>query len=99
MMIKKGEIKNFLLGIVNSYSQVFFSDNKILAGILILVSFFDPNAGLIALSSVFFTNLIAYHLGFHKTEIFKGLFGFNSLLVGLGIGYYFEASIELMIVV
>ncbi len=98
-MIKKGEIKNFLLGIVNSYSQVFFSDNKILAGILILVSFFDPNAGLIAFSSVFFTNLIAYHLGFHKTEIFKGLFGFNSLLVGLGIGYYFEASIELMIVV
>lgn len=84
------EIKDFLTGILNSYSQVFFSDKKVFAIILILVTFVDLFAGICGLFSVLVTSLTAYWLGFDKSQINKGIYGFNSLLVGLGIGIYFS---------
>lgn len=91
--------REFLNGIIKSYSQIFFAENVKFSWILLLVSFFDPTTGLAGLSSVLLTNVIAYRLGFNRTEIAKGLYGFNSLLVGLGMGYYFEASPELYLVI
>ena len=82
----------FAKSVLNSYSQVFFSDNRIFSVILLLVSFMDPNAGMSGLIAVIITNLVAWRLGFNRTEIEKGYYGFNSLLVGLGIGYFFAAS-------
>lgn len=90
---------DFINGILNSYSQVFFATNKLFAIILILVSLMDPNAGLAGFLSVVIANITAYGLGFNKLEINKGLYGFNSLLVGLGMGYYFQASIPLLIMI
>jgi urea transporter len=98
-MFNKTSISTVLRASLLSYSQVFFSDNKLFATILLLVSFIDPGAGFAGLASAFITNVVAYELGFNKTEIKSGLYGFNSLLVGLGIGYYFEASFELYIIV
>ncbi len=89
----------FLTGIINSYSQVFFSDNRPFAIILLAVSFIDPNAGMAGLVAVIITNLTAWNLGFNRNEIEKGLFGFNSLLVGLGIGYFFAPSVELYLII
>ncbi len=99
MRLSKIPFKPFLRGIINSYSQVFFSDHRIFAIILLLVSFIDPNTGVIGLVSVFISNLTAWKLGFNRNEIEKGLFGFNSLLVGLGIGYFFVPSVELYLIV
>jgi urea transporter/murein DD-endopeptidase MepM/ murein hydrolase activator NlpD len=90
-------LKAFLNGIMSSYSQVFFSDNRLFAIILILVSLIDYNAGLTGLVAVITSNIIALSFGFYKTEIEKGLYGFNSLLVGLGLGSYFAPSFELFI--
>lgn len=89
----------FINGILNSYSQVFFATNRSFSIILIVVSMIDLNSGLAGFLSVVAANLTAYGLGFNRQEISKGLFGFNSLLVGLGIGYYFKASIPLLIIV
>lgn len=90
---------DFINGILNSYSQVFFATNKLFAIILILISLMDPNAGLAGFLSVVIANITAYGLGFNRLEINKGLYGFNSLLVGLGIGYYFQASIPLLVII
>ncbi len=98
-MDKPASISAFFRGVTNSYSQVFFSDNLIFAIILIFISFIDPGAGLAGLSAVIITNFIALNLGFNKIEIEKGLYGFNSLLVGLGIGYFFAFSPELFLVI
>ncbi len=86
-------------GILRSYSQVFFANNPFFAIILLLVSFFDPNAGLAGLISVITSVVTAKQLGFYKPEVENGLFGFNSLLVGLGIGYYFVPSLETYLIV
>jgi urea transporter/murein DD-endopeptidase MepM/ murein hydrolase activator NlpD len=92
-------IKLFLRALPNSYGQVFFSDHRFFALILILVTFFDLYAGLLGLLSVVTTNLVGFVLGFDGKRISKGVFGFNSLLVGLGLGIYFEPSFQLLLVI
>lgn len=86
----KTAIKSILL----SYSQVFFSNNLWFSSILILVSFFDFWGGLSGFLAVVSTNIFALIIGFNKSNIKQGYYGFNSLLVGLGIGVYYAPSIE-----
>ncbi len=59
----------------------------------------DPNSGIAGLISVIVANITAIGLGFNKRDVEKGLYGFNSLLVGLGVGYYFDANIQLFIII
>jgi len=98
-MLKSKQIQSIYQGTISSYSQVFFSNHKPFAYILLVVSFFDPGAGFAGLTSALITNIMAYQMGFNREEIKNGLYAFNGLLVGLGIGYYFKASIELYIIV
>jgi len=86
-------------GVLNSYSQIFFSDNKLLSILLIIVSFIDPYAGITGIVSVIITNIFAIWLGYDKIKISKGYYGFNVLLVGLGLGVYFQLSLALLVIV
>ena len=92
-------IKKFTSTVLNSYSQVFFSENKIFAVILIIVSFIDIWAGASGLLAVLTANITAYIMGYNKTSIRKGIDGFNALLVGLGAGLSFSPGLELYIIV
>lgn len=92
-------IKDFLTGIINSYSQIFFSNNKVFGGLLFLVSFFDIWSGLGGLLAVIASNGFAYALGFDRYKIKKGTYSYNGLLTGLGIGLYFQPSIELFSII
>ncbi|MBN2598769.1 MAG: urea transporter [Marinifilaceae bacterium] len=84
---------------LNSYAQVFFSRNKAFAALLLAVSFFDPWAGTAGLISILTANLVAYKMGFSTYYIKDGSYGFNSLLVGLGIGLYFQPGLEITVLV
>jgi urea transporter len=95
-------IKNILFwgeAILNSYAQVFFSRNKTFALLLLLVSFFDIWAGVSGLISIVVANGIAFIMGFSPFYIKDGTYGFNSLLVGLGIGLYFQPGLEIVLLV
>ncbi len=97
-MSKLKETFNFqYAGLLNSYAMVFFSKNRVFAWILLVVSFFDPVAGISGLISVVTANSVARIIGFNRYNIQSGFYGFNALLVGLGIGVYFQFTIELMI--
>lgn len=74
---------------LNSYAQVFFSDKPLFAWLLIAVTFLDYVAGLSGLFAVLVTVALSYLIGLDKHKIAKGLYGFNSLLVGLALGVYF----------
>lgn len=95
----KEKILELRLGVLNSYSQIFFSDNKALSVLLIIVSFIDPYAGLTGIISVLITNIFAIWLGYDKTKITKGYYGFNVLLVGLGLGVSFQFTLSLLVIV
>jgi urea transporter/murein DD-endopeptidase MepM/ murein hydrolase activator NlpD len=89
----------FLSSILNSYSQVFFSDHRGFAVLLMVVTFFDPWAGLAGLAAVLATSVVAFMMNFDRETIAKGLYGFNSLLVGLGLGVYFAMSWHLAFII
>jgi len=80
--------------VLNSYTQVYFSNNRVFAVILLAVTFFDPWAGLSGLLSVVFANAIAYIVGFNRVNIRLGYYGFNSLLTGLGLGIYYHPGLQ-----
>jgi urea transporter/murein DD-endopeptidase MepM/ murein hydrolase activator NlpD len=62
------------------------------------VTFFDFWAGLSGLISIIVSNTMAYLIGFNRENIKKGYYGFNSLLVGLALGVYYQPGLEFFIV-
>jgi urea transporter/murein DD-endopeptidase MepM/ murein hydrolase activator NlpD len=83
--------------LLNSYSMVFFSKDHLFAFILLIVTFFDPVAGICGIASVLVSNLFAWGIGFSRFNISSGFYGFNSLLVGLGLGVHFQMTPEFLI--
>jgi len=93
-MLKSEKLLNEIFtSSLNSYSMVFFSKNHLLAVFLILVSFFDIYSGLAGLLSVLSANLMARFLGLNHYNIASGFYGFNALLVGLGLGIAIQPSL------
>src|SRR6056297_136724 len=91
--------KEILHSILNSYSQVFFSTSKTLAVFLVIISFFDYGAGIGGLVAVLIANALAWGLGYNAYYLRSGLYGFNALLVGLGVGLFYQPSPELYVLV
>jgi len=93
-MLKRQYIDTFrnvvLPATLNSYSVIFFFNNKLLAWVILLVSFFNFYAGLSGLIAVVVSVLIANRMGFDKTQLKKGLYSFNGLLTGIGMGTFFD---------
>lgn len=93
------KLQLFFKGVLRSYSQVFFTDNMGLSIPLLLVSFIDLPTGICGLLAVIVSNGAASLIGFDEIRIARGLYGFNSLLVGLGLGNGFQFSPEIIVVV
>ena len=85
--------------ILNSYSQVFFSTSKILAVFLLAISFFDYGAGIGGLLAVVIANTIAWRLGYNQYLLRSGMYGFNALLAGLGVGLFYQPSLEVYVLI
>ena len=95
----KEKLNILLSSTLGSYSQIFFSNNKIFSVILILISFFDIWAGVFGIIAVLLTNTLALVFSFNKYNIKTGYYGFNSLLVGLGVGLLFVPTFKLLIII
>ena len=88
----------FVNSTINSYSEVFFAKNIFFGILMIAVTFLDPVTGLCGLLSVIITNLLAAFIGLPREAIYDGRYGFNSLLVGLGLGFYYSPNTALFII-
>ena len=84
--------KKIASSLVNSYSQIFFSDNHVLGVVLLMVTFFNINAGISGIIAIVVSNTAALLMGLNRAKIISGLYGFNALLVGLGLGVYYNFS-------
>jgi urea transporter len=91
--------KEIIQSVLNSYSQVFFSTSELLAVFLLLISFFDYGAGIGGLMAVLIANFLAWILGYNKYLLVNGLYGFNALLVGLGVGLFYQPSPALFLLI
>lgn len=86
-----------LNGLINSYAQIFFSQDKWYAVILLVLSMLDFRLGLGGLSAVLLTNLMAHILGFSKEKIGSGLYGFNAIFIGLSMVYKFHVNTSFLV--
>lgn len=84
-------------GIAGSYSQVFFSDNKVLAGLLLGATFLDPVAGGSGLLAVIFAVLFVNGIGLNPVLVNNGTYTFNVLLTGLALGAFYDFSLTYVI--
>ena len=75
---------------LNSYTMVFFSKNRWFGAILFAVTFFDLHAGAAGFIALVTANAFAWALGLNRANILSGFYGFNALLVGLGMGISFQ---------
>lgn len=94
----KKVLSEFLKGLARSYSQVFFSENYWFAIPLIVVSFIDFSAGFSGLLAALSANIAAKQLHFDESTTQRGLYGFNALLVGLGLGYFYQLTLAIMLI-
>ncbi|MBI2281608.1 MAG: urea transporter [Bacteroidetes bacterium] len=88
-------------GLLNSFTQIYFSNNKIFAVILLLVTFFDFGGGFAAILAVLISQTTALFFNFDHKNIRNGTYTYNSAMVGVAIGifYQFNASLLILIVI
>lgn len=84
-------------GILNSYSQIFFSKNKIFALLLMFVTFFDVHLGLSGLLAILIVQFTAAVFNFSKEQIRSGAYTFNAVLVGIAIGNMYEYNVSFFV--
>ncbi len=85
-------IREHIRAVLNSYSIIFFSDKVFFAIIILAITFLEPFSGLCGLIALITANITADLLGFDRFSIKKGYYGFNSLLLGIGISIGLEAN-------
>ncbi|MCW3082986.1 MAG: hypothetical protein JWP12_352 [Bacteroidetes bacterium] len=93
----KEYIKLLKQGLPASYSQIFFSDQRLFAFMLLPASFIDPATGLSGLICVFMSLTAAHVLGLNPISARQGYYSFNSLLTGLVLGTTFQFNAALLI--
>jgi urea transporter/murein DD-endopeptidase MepM/ murein hydrolase activator NlpD len=87
-------IKDILIpATLNSYSVIFFFNNRLFAIILLIATFFNITAGLSGLIATITTVVIADRMGFDKILIKNGVLSFNALIAGIGLGTLFEPGV------
>ncbi len=79
-------------GLLNSYGQIFFSNMKIFSILLLIATFLDPAAGLCGVIAVLVSQATGIILGYSAKYIKDGTYTYNSLMVGLVLGYYYELN-------
>jgi urea transporter/murein DD-endopeptidase MepM/ murein hydrolase activator NlpD len=88
------KIKDTILpATLNSYSVIFFFNNRLFAVILLIASFFNLTAGLSGLIAAVTAVLIADKMGFDKILLRQGVYSFNALLAGIGLGTFYEPGL------
>jgi urea transporter len=88
----------FYQAFINSYSQLFFSDNRIFAYLLLLSSFIDPYAGISGAVAVLSAILFSYWIGLDRSSIKYGVYSFNALMLGLVTGITYQIGWQFGIV-
>ena len=60
--------------------------------LLLIVSFFNPYAGLSGLIAVLLAIAVSYFTGLNKTSIQNGIYSYNALIIGIGMGAIYNFS-------
>ncbi len=86
------DIRKITNSLLESYSYLLFSNSPTIGALLLLLSFINVSAGVHAIVAFIAAFLFAQVISENRTAP-PTLFLYNSLLIGLAIGYLFDISI------
>ena len=82
-------VGSVILAIPHSYASILFSDSILLGLMLFLVTLLSPIVGISGLVSLLVALLVSRSVGFESWESRSGIAAFNSLIIGMAVGYYY----------
>lgn len=91
-MVFDKERSFFIDTLLHSYSQILFSENKGFGAVLLLSTFIHPYSGVNGLIGALCINFFAYILGYSRSRIRAGVFGFNGILFGMTVALFNRGS-------
>ena len=91
--------KNIFYNAIKPYSALLFLNNKYAGLALFIVTFINPSVAISGFLAVVFTIIFAEFLEFKEEYLTQGFYIYNSLLVGMGIGYIFSPSFMSIILI
>lgn len=97
MFIITSTPSTMLTGLLRAYASILFTEKPWVGAVLLLATFWFPNAGLSGLLAALVGILTARLLNFSHLE--SGLHVYNSLLVGLALGAYYQLDLYLGLLV
>lgn len=86
----------YLESLLHSYGQVLLSNSKRLSLLLLIASFVDPYVGASGILSLIITILMGQWMGLSTVLIRNGSLGYNSLMVGLAMGVFYQINIAFL---
>jgi len=99
LVFKASDIKNIFLSLTQSYADIFFIRSTTCGILILTVTFLNYNAGISGILAVLAAFITAYFLGYQKDFIKKGYYAYNSVLVGLAIGFLFKISFLSLLII
>lgn len=92
------KIKQFILVSLKSISQVIFVENSVSGLIMLMaVAILDYKLGIITFLSGLIGSLVASFGGADKDDVEQGLYGFNSVLIGMALFIFIQGPIRWII--
>jgi len=91
--------KELVDNIIKPYSAILFLDNKIAGVLIVLVTFFNSSVAISGVVAIVATFVFAKAIGFKGEYFSEGFYIYNSLLVGMGIGFLFTPSLTSMVLI
>ncbi|AKF24407.1 hypothetical protein YH65_02600 [Sulfurovum lithotrophicum] len=85
--------KSLFYSALKPYSALLFLNNKYAGLALLVITFINPSVAISGLVAVAFAIAFAEYLEFKEAYLAQGFYIYNSLLVGMGIGYIFSPSL------
>ncbi len=79
--------------VLGSYSQILFTRSRVVGILILAATFTAPATGAFGLGAVLLSVAVARGFAFPETSIRAGIFGYNAMLVGLGIGALLQPSL------
>ena len=84
--------KNIIYIALKPYGAILFLNNKFAALSLLLITFINPSVAISGIVAIIFTIIFAELIELKEAYLSQGFYLYNSLLVGMGIGYIFEPT-------
>ena len=85
--------KSIFYNAIKPYSALLFLNNKYVGLALLVITFINPSVAISGVFAVIFTIAFAEFSEFKEAYLEQGFYIYNSLLVGMGIGYIFSPSL------